>query len=270
MVVYADLLFLINWLINGLLLVITARICDYPAPRRLCLLGGALGAGYSVCVLYWPVLTHPLIKLSVGIAMVLCVFFRYGPFVRACLIFFAVSAAFGGAVYGAGLLTGRSLYGLYTPISLRVLILSFAVSYGLIRLVFARFGKHAGELAAVRIRLGDRTVNLHAIRDTGNSLKDPMTGRPAVVVSPDALAPLLDSGTVAILRQPGPAALSELADGPVPFRLIPYHTVSSGCELMAAFTPHGVWVDGKPVKAVVAVAPRSVSDGGAYSALLSV
>ena len=103
-----------------------------------------------------------------------------------------------------------------------------------------------------------------------DSLKDPMTGRPAVVVSPDALAPLLDSGTVAILRQPGPAALSELAEGPVPFRLIPYHTVSSGCELMAAFTPHGVWVDGKPVKAVVAVAPRSVSDGGAYSALLSV
>ena len=83
-------------------------------------------------------------------------------------------------------------------------------------------------------------------------------------------SPLLDSGTVAILRQPGPAALSELADGPVPFRLIPYHTVSSGCELMAAFTPDGVWVDGKPVKAVVAVAPRSVSDGGAYSALLSV
>jgi hypothetical protein len=39
---------------------------------------------------------------------------------------------------------------------------------------------------------------------------------------------------------------------------------------MAAFTPDGVWVDGKPVKAVVAVAPRSVSDGGAYSALLSV
>ncbi|MBQ8974493.1 MAG: sigma-E processing peptidase SpoIIGA, partial [Oscillospiraceae bacterium] len=203
MVIYADVLFLINLVINYMLLTLTARICDRPVRRLLCLLSAAMGGVYSVISAVRPALSTPVFRLTVGILMVLCVFFKYRRLVKAVLVFFALTAAFGGAVYALALLRGSSPNVLYTPASARVLIFSFAICYGVISLVFPRFAKHSGELSRVEIEHMGRALRMNAITDTGNSLRDPITGRRAVVVGAEDIAALFDAGTASVLLSVG-------------------------------------------------------------------
>lgn len=58
--------------------------------------------------------------------------------------FFAVSALFGGAVWAISLQNGESFgIGAYIPVSLPVLILSFALIYAVLSFVFRRSVKSA-------------------------------------------------------------------------------------------------------------------------------
>ena len=75
-VVYVDSLFLINIIIDYILLLVTAKICGALVPRLRLFAGAVLGAGYAVAAVL-PVtdfLAGPLVKVVVGILMVLAAF----------------------------------------------------------------------------------------------------------------------------------------------------------------------------------------------------
>jgi stage II sporulation protein GA (sporulation sigma-E factor processing peptidase) len=98
-----DSLFLINLVINYIMLLVTAKICA-GAMNRLRLLGAAvLGAVYSVAVVLpeTPFLRSPVLRVAVGLLMVLAAFGGKPRVIRHTLVFFAVSASFGGAVMAA-------------------------------------------------------------------------------------------------------------------------------------------------------------------------
>jgi hypothetical protein len=53
------------------------------------------------------------------------------------------------------------------------------------------------------------------------------------------------------------------------FRLIPYKTVNKSFDLLLAFKPEKILIDGALSKnALVALSPARISDGGAYAALI--
>ena len=86
------------------------------------------------------------------------------------------------------------LYGgpaLSCPISMRVLVLSFALCYAAVSLVFRRAGKRAEReiLPACRHASAGKSVALRALRDTGNGLYDPVSGRAVAVAELDAVRP---------------------------------------------------------------------------------
>jgi len=130
--IYADELFALNLVINYFILLATAKLCALPLKRVRFGFSAAIGAVYAVLCLL-PELsffTHPITKLCLGIAMALVAFGGAQRFLRVLLAFFAVSAAFGGAVYAASMLAGTGIeYGSYVNLSFRVLLLSFAVCY---------------------------------------------------------------------------------------------------------------------------------------------
>lgn len=100
----------------------------------------------------------------------------------------------------------------------------------------------------VRLRRMGREVTLTAMVDSGNLLRDPITGLPVIVCARRAVAPLLP-----------PGAAEGLAPG---MRLISVRTVA-GTSLMAVFRPQEALVRGagpwRPVKALVGVAPQGYS-----------
>ena len=280
-VIYVDTLFLLNAMVDYLLLLASARLAGEPLARLRFLLGAVLGGLYAVAI-FLPglsFLARPLCRLAAAVLMVLAAFWKSRRLLRQVVIFFALSCAFGGGVLAIALLGGRGLAlsngVLYSGMDLKIVLLSAAGCYGALTLIFQRTGRHtasSGELRPVRLTLGERQVSLTALVDTGNTLTDPATGRPVLVAEADCVEELLPPGirpSPADLRDPA-GALERLED---PwrrrFRLLPYRSVGVDRGLLLAVRVDQVQVgeeDRGPMLA--ALSPTPVSDGGGYRALL--
>ena len=272
-VVYGDELFLENLLIDYILLVVTARVTGTAVKRTRAAAGAAVGGAYSLAVLLSEadILVGIVTKVAVGAIMVLTAFGGGRRYLRLCLVFIAVSAAFAGVVMAVTMIVGN---GSFWDISFSLLAAAFAVFYGLFSLVFGEIGRHhvAGEITHLVIGCRGRRVKVTALVDTGNALYDPLTGRPVTICTLEAVSGLFDRETMAVLRSvPDPAqAISALAgkNGCVPFSLVPYRALGVERGMLLAFKPETMERDGKKVKGgMVAISREDISEGNGYSAL---
>lgn len=279
-VIYIDTLFLINFIINYLILLCTARICGAAAHRLRIALGGIFGGLYAAASVFGALgfLASPFIKIGAGIAMVMIAFGGQKKLLKVILVFFAVAAAFGGAVLAVSLLGGGGITdeGFFMPVTLKVLILSFGASYAVISIVFTAAAKRqCREIDSVTVEREGRSAGFKALRDTGNSLADPITGRSVMVAEASAVAGLFDDDTARILtliQSETPVQVMEMLGGmktQTRFLLVPYSAVGSKNGMLLAFFPDKVLVNGKArAEIIVAVSPNSVSENGEYSALI--
>ena len=170
-VIYVDTLFLLNAIVDYLLLLCSARLAGEPLRRLRFALGAVLGGGYAVAI-FLPgleFLGRPLCRLTWGVLVVLLAFWSSRRLLRQVLIFFALSCAFGGGVLAISLLGGRglSLEGgvIYSSMDLKIVLLSAAGCYVVLTLVFQRWGRHtavSGELVPVTLRMGERQTEFTA------------------------------------------------------------------------------------------------------------
>ena len=201
-VIYLDSLFGLNLLIDYCLVLVSARVCGVVLHRWRYALAALIGALYAALMVLpgfgW--LANGMMKLALGAAMALIAFGGEAHLVRCTVVFFAVSAAFGGAVYAASMLAGVSPgSGALVTVSGRVLALSFAACYAAVSLVFRRRARAADrEVRTVTVMLAGRSVTLRALRDSGNDLHDPVSGLPAAVVERAAVLPLFRPDSVKI------------------------------------------------------------------------
>ena len=158
---------------------------------------------------------------------------------------------------------------------MRGILIAAALSYGCLSLLlrgeFSHRGKR-GELMPLTLTRKGRSVTLLALQDTGNTLRDPLTGRPVVVVEGEKIWELLpELSHMERTALSDPVALLERLgkwEG-VRYQLIPYRAVGVDCGLLLALrmdrAEWGGWVCRN---CLTALSPTSVSDGGNYSALI--
>ena len=281
-VIYIDTLFLLNALVDYLLLLAAARLAGETLRRWRFALGAALGGGYAVAI-FLPglgFLAHPLCRLASAALMMVVSYGGSRRLLRQGILFVSLTCAFGGGVVaigllgGTGLSLGRGVF--YSALDLKVVLLSAAVCYGVLTLVFQRLTRHSaadGSLVDIKLRLGECNVVLTALVDTGNTLTDPVSGRPVVVAEGERTWPLFPKDHrpgAADLRDPA-AALPRLGTGVwrSRFRLLPYRSVGVDRGLLLAVRADSLELNGQgrgPV--LVALSPTPVSDGGGYQALI--
>ena len=279
-VVYADSVLLINGVINYLILLLTARICDICVKRLRLILSAAAGGLYALLSELPPLafLLSPFLKVSVAVLMALIAFPRR-RLIRPLLIFLAVSAAFAGAVMALGTLAGEKMGsgGVYIYGDLRILVLAFAACYCLMALVLRRAGKRAaGGYAGVEVRQGQRRVRFNALYDTGSSLSDPVTGERVMVAEGEELLGLFSGPGRRIIEDRRKLEPDELflklsaAEHKIKFRLIPYSALGTS-GLLVAMKPDYIGIDGvRQEDLLIAISPTDLSDGGPYSAVFNI
>ena len=258
-IIYLDSLFLLNFVIDYLLLSCSAAVCGLSVKRLRYLAGALLGAGYAVAA-FLPgcgFLSSPVMKLVSALLMALAAYGGEKSLLRCALVFLSVSAAFAGFLYCITLAGG------YPAFDMRTLLLAFALCYLLLSLLFGhRLRRSDRRKVEVRLALGGRTVRFMALIDTGNELRDPISGVPVMLVCPHALEPLF-AGHEELLRR-DPVGFLEGADR-LPtlkgrIRLIPY-TAVGGTGMLGAFRPERVIVDGEVREMMAAVSEKVWGEG---------
>ncbi|MDR0381484.1 MAG: sigma-E processing peptidase SpoIIGA [Oscillospiraceae bacterium] len=283
--VYLDALFALNTLINYLLLLAAARLIDCPFRRWRLWLGAALGGAYAVLI-FLPAGRPAASWPGKALAALLMAAAALGGlprrrFVRFVLVFWGVSFALGGCLLALQHVTGRGFLqnGVpVAPLNLPTLLLGAGACHLLLTLVFRRSARHGGasrDIVAVSVGWAGRETAFSALRDTGNTLSDPLSGTPVMVteldrvrdVLPPAAALLIDNKA---LRRPEVLLTHLSALGLAGrFRLIPYRAVGVDCGFLLAFRPDVVRVgQARAGKLLVALSPTGLSAEGSYSAVV--
>lgn len=117
------------------------------------------------------------------------------------------------------------------------------------------------EYVPVKISWQDRTVSLIALKDTGNGLKDPLTGESVLVAGSDIAQKLLG-----LSKEQLEHPLDTMGKMPG-LRLIPYHAVGKPCGMMIAFRFPNTQIGAQTRDPLVAFAPEELGRGESYQML---
>lgn len=278
-VIYVDVLFLVNFIINYLILFASGKIQAVVIRRWRLLIGGFIGAIYGVATFFpdMEFLSALFSKLATSSLMVL-ISFGWELFLKKLLVFLLTSLAFGGVIFASMLLgagglveTRSGIY--YFHISAPVLIFVSVISYILFSLIFNRSASRADrKISRVTVLSNGASINANALHDTGNSLRDPGTNAPVLISDYSVLRNAFPPMVREILDSETPETFPLVLDKISPygkFKLIPYKTVGVPFALMLAYKPDKILVDGKEKHgALIALSRDKVSDGGAYTALI--
>ena len=208
MIIYGDLLFIENMIIGGVLLYLTGEICGFRSRDKAktrqtekfgeqhirLLIGSIMCGGFSLVIFWQPHIPAyakgaSLLLMEVAFAAAVCtvVFGKW----RKAAVFILVTYFMGGIVMGLLLITKQQgMYtaaGIYTG-DMKAAMLAVFICLGymtvkqIIKTVRNRkmFTEHTYEAEIV---IDKHIFKTRAFLDTGNRLKDPLTGKPVAVAS---------------------------------------------------------------------------------------
>lgn len=278
-VIYIDSVFLLNALMDYLLLLCAARLAGLPLRRARYALAALAGGAYAAAV-FLPglgFLAQTPVKAAAGILLGLIAYGGEEKLLRLLLLFFAVSCAMAGCVLGLGLLAGGGVPVVngvfYTNVDAKALAVAGTAAYAVLSVVFRAAAGHGvrGELLPVRVTIGGRTAELTALWDTGSGLRA-LDGRAVLVAAPGALDRALPPAAVKLLRGKSLAAPEELLEplrSAAPAlrpRLTPYHAVGTAAGLLLTIRTDWTEINGTRYPGLTAaLAPGPL--GGGYAAL---
>ena len=252
MTVYLDLVMLLNFGVDYLLLVGTNRLSGFPPEHHRCIWGAFLGGIYGgSCLIPGFSFLGGSFWRFVFLGLIGTVAFGWNRSAlhRIC-VFVILNMALGGIAASSGI---DSLFGLIICGSLLWLLCCSGFR-----------GKSGGEAyIPVELKWKGRSVRLYALRDTGNVLTDPVTGEPVLVCGADVGEELLGLSR-AWFQDPVAAVASGKIQG---LRLIPYRSVGKSNGMLLAVRLKSAVIGGNRRDPLVAFAPEEIAKGQVYRML---
>ena len=250
--IYADAVMLLNFLVDFLLILGTNRLSGF-APdcgraAAAAMIGGAYG---GACLIRgFSFLNSILWRIVCLLLMVLVAFGWNRSSLRRAGVFVLLSMALCGIVVGMG------------QSSIWMLLLSSALMWLLCNVSF-RGSVGKCEYVNVKLCWEEREMEIIALKDTGNTLHDPVTGEQVLVAGADVGERLIGLTSYQLLHP-----IETLASGKIPgLRLIPYHAVGqSGSMLLAVRIPKAQ-IGKRNLQPLVAFAPDKIACGEMYQML---
>ena len=273
--VYADLLFLINAAMDGLCLLLTGKLLHRKVKPWRVVLASVLGGVYAVAALFPTVGAGMALLLDAAVCLLMCgVVFggKGGGGLRGLLpsagVYFLLSMALGGimtALYhllnraGAVELLTRLTGGRGDGLGSWLFLLLALVGGGL-SLRVGRLSRRVGRVrtCTVTVELEGARVELCGLVDSGNLLRDPMSGRVVICAEAATLDALLSPEMAAAMAGASPDVASLPPEDAKRVRFIPAETAAGG-RLLYGFLPDRILLTpegetrGREVDAVVAV-----------------
>lgn len=240
MTVYADVLFLVNFSMDLLTLVLASRITHKAVSRVRLLMSGTFGGISGTILSVWELggFTGAVLNLLIMTIMTLLAFGIKGNLIRNSLIVCGSGTLLGG-IMTVLLSAGEPVILDYGGAYPTAFMLCAAAAGVFIRMIS---GSCVRKTAEVAFSADGIRRSFTALCDSGCFLTEPMSGLPVITVSDCVLGELNDR----LRRQ----------DGSLKLRVIPVKTVT-GKGILYGFVPDEVFVDGSRVRAVIAAGRES-------------
>ena len=203
MTIYLDIIFLENLCMNYIILYATALITKTKPKIFRIAMGATIGAIYAVVVVLNVLEIYSSIIFKIIVSVVL-VYVSLKPngikqLIKHLLIFYLTSFTFGGVslallyfIKPENIVMKNGVYiGIY-PI--KIAIMGGILGFILITLAFSIIKKKINKKSiycTIIISINNKTTQAKAILDTGNFLKEPITGSPVVIVEKNSLTSIL-------------------------------------------------------------------------------
>lgn len=288
MTVYLDIILLENLCMNFIILYATGFIIKSKIRYINLTLSSLIGAIYAILVYMqiFEIYSNMITKVILSVAMVYIAFLpkNVKGLLKYLLIFYMVSFVFGGCAFALlyflkpeNIFMENGVYiGTY-PIKVALLgaIVGFIVVHIAFKIVKSRVSKKA-ILYDVEITIDTKKVIIKAMLDTGNGLRDPITGSPVAVVEKEKLFGLLPdnilNNTEKIIGGDW-----ENIDNDINYRarfcLIPFSSIGKQNGMLLGFKVDEIRVisdieETINKKAIICLYNQKLSKADAYSALI--
>lgn len=199
MTVYLDIIFLENFILNFIILYAVSLVIKEKAGYIKPTIASLLGASYVIIyyLINFQSKWNLIFKIILSVVMVYISFMpkSFKEFIKQITFFYLVSFVFGGASLGviymvnAGKISIRNgiIVGNYTLKTIFIgVILAFTIITVAFKFVKNRISKK-DLFCNIKIIINQSKINVKAVIDTGNFLKEPITNIPVIVVEKDIL-----------------------------------------------------------------------------------
>ncbi|UJW58232.1 sigma-E processing peptidase SpoIIGA [Bacillus sp. A116_S68] len=260
MTLYFDIIWLLNFFIDLLLLILTATVLKKNVPKKRLVIGAFFASLYIWCLIVpaLEILTHPILKglYSVIIILITFRFNTLGSFIQTLLMFYFVNFAVGGALIGihfflqvdpafvgGSLGPGTKSFG--SPIGWLFVLAGFP-------LVFYYSKQRFESIETVKIRyestmdvhveLQGHHIQLRGFVDSGNQLTDPFSKRPVMIIDMTETADQFPKTLVNFSKR-SPSDLTNVEEENIGnVSLLPFRTIGSHQQFLWTVKPDRVTV----------------------------
>lgn len=258
MAIYLDVIWLLNFLFDSLLLYLTGILLKKKIIHWRILLGGLIG---SLIILFsiTPLshyTNHPVSKLLFSIVMIATAFGykRFRTYIQALMIFYLATFLIGGTLIGAHYFIQfdfelsssvllASIKGFGDPISWLFVLLGFPIAW-----YFSRRNVEGMEVTKIQyeqiidvtFHIGGKKFSIKGLVDSGNQVYDPISRLPVMFVSLKNIEKDMPPEIIRLTEQPEAIIYGNqpiAAEWESKMRIIPYKVVGKDHQLLIAVKP---------------------------------
>jgi len=292
--IYADVVFIINWIMNLLIFRITAMIVK-KQPKLWRLISGSGASALLFCLLIFvPAISTYYNIFSALIVLLVGVLITFGILELRKLgkiVVFAHISAFAVGGIGSALFFSTNMGNIIGNVvgfsvnyfSFRVLIAAACLSYIIIKILLMTLNKVAIKKQAIyniKVINGERSVEFSALVDTGNSLIDPLSKAPVIIAEfehiyeflPEKMRELYAARQEDDLSLVISAVSGEEIEKSI--RMIPFRSLGTENGMLIGFKPDSVLITKESEvltlsDVIVGIYNLSLTKNGDYQGLLS-
>ena len=287
MTVYLDIIFFENLCMNYIILFTAGLIRKVKIKQVKIILASIIGSFYSIIV-YLKVMniaSNIIMKIILSISMVWVAFDakNHKVLLKDILMFYLVSFVFGGCSFALIYFINPSkvkinngvLVGLY-PI--KVTIIAGVVAFIVLQIAF-KITKNKlsvqDMICEVVIKFNNKSTRVKTLIDSGNMLKDPVSGYPVMIVEKESIEKVFSKELINSVEKLERGDLLEEFKGDIKLRLIPFSSLGKQNGILVGVKVDSVEINFRDKnkiidEIIIGVYDKKFTRDNLYSALIGI
>lgn len=287
MTIYVDIVLLENLCMNYIILFGTAYIIKIKIKQVRIILASLLGAVYAVLAYaeIFPMYASLITKTILSICMTYIAFNpkKIKGLIKELIVFYLVSFALGGCAFALlYLVRPQDIFmkdGVYIgtyPLKIALLggIVGFIITYIAFKIVKTRITKNEIIYKAV-VNISGKQLEINVLLDTGNMLKDPISGDPVIMIEKNKLNSIFPEKILNNIDKilGGDLESAESLEYRKRLRFIPFTSVGKQNGMLLGIKADSVTIitDVEEIinkRAIIGIYEKTFSKSGKYSGLI--